>query len=740
MDNRSHKAIIRDRKEIAEDTYEMTFELENPLIYKAGQYLWVELEHLIEDDPKGNRRAFSITNPPAQNETTVQIIFRKQESGFKKTLLQLSLNSPVNIIAPFGSSFVLPEDQDIPIILLSAGTGVGPFLCLIRDTIQKSHTRKISLLYYEETAKHVFYQQEIKSYHRDGIETQIFDTRFQFDDLQTIPDKQQAKFYLSGPQEFIDLVHAVLTQNGILESQLVYEANYPTPKHIRSLQSLLETHVLPNEKSESVNTFFQNQIFRMALDTSSSHIVITDLNGVIRYANKTAEDVTGFRISEMIGQTPRLWGALMPPNFYQRLWDMKIRRLPITEEITNRRKNGDLYTVILHVSPINDLDGSLIGFMATEEDITILRNREAELASLSDRFLLATSSANIGTWEWDIVKDKIISERTLFKLYGVDLQNDPRGAFVAWQDTLDPDGKEHAIQEIREVIQNPEKVFDTKYKIITPNGEKRTLRSIANVERDESGRAIKAIGVNWDITREENVDRAKSEFVSLASHELRTPITIIRWYAEMLMSGNMGNLNDQQKNYLQEIYKGNKHLVDIVNALLDVSRMELGKLATKMKIIHLSDLIQPIIKDLQTRITEKHLSFRSDIDPSVESMHMDPKLIEIVLQNLITNAVKYTPLNGTVTFSANLNKEKTDVIITIEDSGVGIPSDEHPSIFSKLYRASNVRSNIPEGTGLGLYLTKSIIDHTGGKIWFESEENKGSAFHVSYPVTGMEMN
>ncbi len=339
VDNRSHKAVVLDCKEIAEDTFEMTFELENPLVYKSGQYLWIEIAKLLSDDPRGNRRAFSITTPPAKNGTHLKIIFRKGESGFKKTLLQLSAGSPVNVIAPFGSSFVLPDDNSTPLILLSAGTGIAPFLCLIRDVVGQMIPRSINLLHYEDKKERMPFRQEVESFNGNKIRTNHFERPLETKDLQEIPNKKDSIFFISGPQAFVDHVHDLLVLEGIKDSQLAYETFYPTPKNIRSLQTLLETSIPENAEQKNLNSFFQNQIFRMALDSSSSHIVITDITGVIRYANKTAANITGYQISEMIGQTPRIWGALMDPDFYKHLWSRKLQKLPLVSEITNRRKS-----------------------------------------------------------------------------------------------------------------------------------------------------------------------------------------------------------------------------------------------------------------------------------------------------------------------------------------------------------------------------------------------------------------
>ena len=247
---------------------------------------------------------------------------------------------------------------------------------------------------------------------------------------------------------------------------------------------------------------------------------------------------------------------------------------------------------------------------------------------------------------------------------------------------------------------------------------------------------IGTIQVFKDVTQEEMVDKAKTEFVSLASHQLRTPLTSINWYAEMLLAGDAGKLNKTQKKYLDQIYHGNQRMVDLVNTLLNVSRLELGTLMIEPTPVNMRDLAHSVMDEQKPTIDERKLVLKPSFADNVPVISADPKLLRMVLQNLLSNAVKYTPEGGTIEFA--LSADKNNITVKVADTGYGIPKSQQDKIFSKLFRADNVRAKDTEGTGLGLYIVKLIVENSGGKIWFESEEDKGTVFYVTLPLAGMQ--
>lgn len=245
------------------------------------------------------------------------------------------------------------------------------------------------------------------------------------------------------------------------------------------------------------------------------------------------------------------------------------------------------------------------------------------------------------------------------------------------------------------------------------------------------------IGIERDITKEKEIDSAKTEFVSLASHQLRTPLSAINWYTEMLLSEDAGAITDMQREYLGEVSRGSRRMVELVNALLNVSRIELGTFAVQPEPTDVVELARDVINELKSKILEKKLHIEEAYVENLPKMMVDPKLTRIVFQNLLTNAVKYTPEEGKISISIAMSADETMFTIAVSDTGYGIPKEDQSRIFTKLFRASNIREKETDGTGLGLYIIKSIVEHSGGTVTFESEEGKGTTFTLTLPVSGM---
>ncbi len=251
-----------------------------------------------------------------------------------------------------------------------------------------------------------------------------------------------------------------------------------------------------------------------------------------------------------------------------------------------------------------------------------------------------------------------------------------------------------------------------------------------------NGKMVGAVKTFRDITKEKEIDKAKTEFVSLASHQLRTPLSTVNWYSEMLLAGDVGELSTEQKTYLEEIYKGNQRMVDLVNTLLDVSRIELGTFLVDSKLTDIKALTRGAINEQTIQINEKKIKLTCTFVKKLPRIQADPKLLRMVIQNLLSNAIKYTPDDGTIAVSFSLADTK-NVVLKISDTGYGIPDNQQDRIFTKLFRADNVIGKDTEGTGLGLYIAKSIIEQSGGKLWFESKENNGTTFYATLPIKGI---
>jgi len=199
----------------------------------------------------------------------------------------------------------------------------------------------------------------------------------------------------------------------------------------------------------------------------------------------------------------------------------------------------------------------------------------------------------------------------------------------------------------------------------------------------------------------------------------------------------VGRLKPEQQEYVEEVYHGNQRMVALVNALLNVSRIEMGTFSIEPENANIIHILNDAIDDVLPQIQNKKIDIQRYVPKNMPMLKVDKGLVFIIFQNLISNAVKYTPDKGTVKIFVNINKSKKEINIKVSDTGYGIPKEQQKYIFTKLFRADNVKQLDTVGTGLGLYMAKSIVDHIDGKIWFESKIKKGTTFYVVLPLEGM---
>lgn len=288
---------------------------------------------------------------------------------------------------------------------------------------------------------------------------------------------------------------------------------------------------------------------------------------------------------------------------------------------------------------------------------------------------------------------------------------------------------------IGEALRGNEASMNDQTVLLTKDGKQIPVADSAAPILDGDGNISGAIVVFRDVTEERALERSKDEFVSVASHQLRTPLSAMNWYTEMLLNGDAGKLTPDQENYLKEIYMSNKRMTELVGSLLDTSRLDLGKLDSKPDHVDIRNLITSLKLEMNPMISSKQMTFKEVITTKHKNICTDPRLIRMVIQNLLSNALKYTPKEGTVTLKVEdvpHKDHKAHVEITVQDNGYGIPAAQQSKIFSKMFRADNVLEM--EGTGLGMYIVREATHKMGGEVTFTSEENVGTTFKVRIPV------
>lgn len=238
-----------------------------------------------------------------------------------------------------------------------------------------------------------------------------------------------------------------------------------------------------------------------------------------------------------------------------------------------------------------------------------------------------------------------------------------------------------------------------------------------------------------NIEQEKEIDTVKSEFISLVSHQLRTPLSAVNWCTESLLAGDRGKVNNKQKEYIARISESNKRMISLVNSILDVSQIELNTFTVDAKPVDMFALVESIIKESVHAISAKQLVVHKHYTKSLGVIVIDARYVRMIIENLVSNAIKYTPEKGNIDIT--IEERGADLYIAVADTGYGIPKNDLSKVFTKLFRAHNIMNKDTDGNGLGLYIVKSIVDYAGGKIWFESVEDKGTTFFVSLPIHGL---
>ncbi len=265
---------------------------------------------------------------------------------------------------------------------------------------------------------------------------------------------------------------------------------------------------------------------------------------------------------------------------------------------------------------------------------------------------------------------------------------------------------------------------------------KKVLRASTAVIENENGQTIGMVSVLSDITKQKELDNLKSAFVANVSHELRTPLVAIDKSLTLILEKEAGELSQTQEQFLSIAQRNLKRLSALINDLLDLSKLEAGKMEVRRKRMAINNVIQEVIDSLNNWARSKNITLEKRIEDMLPDVEIDPDRLAQVLTNLVGNAVKFTPNDGKITLEAKLSDGKKELEVSVKDTGIGIAPEDLPKIFSKFYQCGGDRmiSDV-NGTGIGLSIAKEIVELHGGKVWVESEKNQGARFIFTLPLT-----
>ncbi|MBX2977110.1 MAG: PAS domain S-box protein [Ignavibacteriaceae bacterium] len=523
----------------------------------------------------------------------------------------------------------------------------------------------------------------------------------------------------------------------------------------------------------------ENEIKRLtlAIEQSPVAIVITDLNANIEYVSPAFYDTTGYKPEEVIGNNVSiLKSGKTSPEVYAELWNTINSGQSWSGEWINKRKNEELYWESISITPIYNSDGVMSNFLAIKQDISERKKAEQEIFELNTNLekRIAERTKELEQLNKDMFNEIVVrkeiekelknktSELETFFTVALDLLciADMEGNFIkvnaAWEVLLgyrkedlenrkflefvhpeDIQGTLDAMLTLSE--QNPILKFINRYQ--TKNGDYRYIewhsvpvgKFIYAAARDITERKKNEDEILEARAYAERANQAKSEFLSRMSHELRTPMNSILGFAQLL---EMGTLNPPQRKSVNHIIRSGKHLLELINEVLDISRIEAGRISLSLEPVELKSVIFEMIDTVNPIANAKNIKVEY-ICPETQGLFVksDKQRLKQVLLNLINNSIKYNSEFGEVWIKPELIEsqgQENIVRISVKDTGIGISEENLPKVFNPFERIGAENSS-EEGTGLGLAVVKKLIDLMGGKIGVESKKGEGSTFWIELP-------
>ena len=415
-----------------------------------------------------------------------------------------------------------------------------------------------------------------------------------------------------------------------------------------------------------------------------------------------------------------------------------------TEYLAVKKDNSRCYFDV-NFTVLPDTNGKPINILFISRDINERKKAENELNRVSTRLTLATRAGGVGIWDYDLINDNLLWDDQMYQLYHVN-KDEFSGAFHAWSTTIHPDDILTCSEEIQMAIRG-EKEFDTEFRVVWPDGSVHTIRGLATVYHDNSVNPIRMIGMNWDITEQKkNIDnlkkatidaeaanKSKSIFLANMSHEIRTPLNAVIGFSQLM---SREQLTDSQKDYVLSIHSSGEHLLTLINDILELSKMEAGRVVLNPTNVDLNALLGDMERMFTTLAQAKQLQLEFETTAWVTQYILvdDSKLRQIFI-NLIGNAIKFTD-HGGVAVRARIDwKEdsKSLLVVEIQDSGTGISESELEKLFRHFEQAgAGIKQR--SGTGLGLALSRELAILMGGDITVTSEINVGSVFRFQVEI------
>ena len=490
--------------------------------------------------------------------------------------------------------------------------------------------------------------------------------------------------------------------------------------------------------------------------TSNLHDIVSvaDVTGRILEVNDKFCEISGYNRQELLGHNHRILKSNHhPDSFYEDMWKTISSGNVWRGTICNSNKSGEEYWVESTIVPFLDEKDKPYKYVSARTDVTLVIQSE-------ERLERSQTFANIGTWDWNIETGGLFWSDRIWPLFGYqkELTETTYENFMA---AIHPDDRQFVGDAVMACVEKGHN-YDVEHRVIWPDGSVHWLHERGDVIRNKYDKPTHMLGVVQDISKRklaeqamidaredaEDANRAKSQFLSSMSHELRTPMNAIMGFGQLLGMEIENPLNASQKENVSEILKASDHLLELINEVLDLAKIEAGRIDLSIEDVQagrvVTESLQLILPLAQKRGIDIKL-LRGDTEVSVSDLSIDQNIVRAdhtrmkqVIINLLSNAVKYNVENGSITLTCS-NTGNQNLRISVTDTGKGLTSEQSEHLFTAFNRLGAENTEI-EGTGIGLVITKNIVELMGGSIGFESNIDAGSTFWFELPVGSNKFN
>ncbi|HEV2656187.1 MAG TPA: PAS domain S-box protein [Ktedonobacteraceae bacterium] len=493
----------------------------------------------------------------------------------------------------------------------------------------------------------------------------------------------------------------------------------PDPDEQRQAITLLQQKANALEVEIAERKKVEERLLHLAaiVESSDDAILSKDLEGIITSWNAGAERIYGYSAQEIVGQPiTRLFLPHRQDEFTQIMERIRHGERVDHFETTRVRKDGMALTVSVTVSPVKNSNGTIIGASAIARDITEHKQLEAKFQSLLDSNLF-------GVFISDFAGTFLDANAAFLDLLGYTRAELQAGSMQ--RDALTPPELHSQSQQALAALQETGVSGAYEKEYLHKNGKRvSVLVAVARIGQSET-----CIGFVLDISERKELDKRKDEFISMASHELKTPVTSLKGFLSLLQRRMSAQGDEKALHYLNRMDTQVNKLTKLINDLLDLSKMQTGQLAYREERVEMDELVQEIMENVQETTQTHRLQL---VGQSSALLLGDRDRIGQVLINLLTNAIKYSPQADRVLI--HVARDNDRALVSVQDFGIGIADEYQQKIFERFYQVTDAEEKTFPGLGIGLYISHEIVRRHGGQMWVESAKGKGATFHVSLPL------